>query len=957
MSEYIETNALSFKDIAFYDWIKFDLKFLDIWMYRRPRTGTCWTATILFLAGLPLIALGEGGAPGFGEEESLWPEDDECLICHGRTKLKREESEESVFIDQKILRASIHSKLACVHCHIDLREKDLPHEKKLARPACGSCHYHEEIEKLHRASIHGQLLSDGDKKAPHCQDCHGGHDITPARDPRSVLAKSRIAPLCKKCHQDRSERFHESSLEKGLLVAASCVSCHTAHQTLPRTSENSAIARGNADKTCLKCHVQFEEAHQKVIARDLWEEAAEALPACIDCHHPHEFQGSRQDGVPAENCLQCHGTIDLETVDGRSLFVDAGELSRSRHAGIACSQCHWGSKPAEDRPCATITRKVRCAACHAGIGKDHQESRHGELLAQNDPHAPSCQDCHGSHGILGADDSSSPIHPLRVPILCSRCHRDPQPGEEGAPAARRREDGVQDAVSWYSESIHGRGLLEGGLLVSATCTSCHTAHQVLPGTDLRSSVHPENLPATCGKCHLGIQETFLQSVHSSKITQVDRELPTCGHCHDAHFIGSTDDDGFRLEIMTTCGRCHPEVARTYFYTYHGKVSLLGYARTAKCHDCHGAHDILPAPDHRSHLNKSKIVATCKKCHSGATRNFAGFLPHADPRDPERYPGLFAVFVGMTALLVGTFSVFGLHILLWLPRSAQLRRRYPRMPPHAGEKRYVRFSRLDRLLHILMILSFLFLGLTGLTLKFSHTGWASFLSSLLGGFQSAGTIHRVAALLMIGVFAAHLADVLRKKRRNGFSWREMLSGPNTLLPVRKDSSDFWGTIKWFLGRGERPRYGRWSYWEKFDYLAAFWGIVVIGSTGLLLWFSELFTRFLPGSILNVATIIHSDEALLAVGFIFTIHFFNTHLRPEKFPMDVSIFTGQLSLEEFRRDKPLDYEALEKSGELERRLADPLSPGAVQIARIFAWAALAMGFFMVVWIVYAMLFAEW
>ena len=136
-----------------------------------------------------------------------------------------------------------------------------------------------------------------------------------------------------------------------------------------------------------------------------------------------------------------------------------------------------------------------------------------------------------------------------------------------------------------------------------------------------------------------------------------------------------------------------------------------------------------------------------------------------------------------------------------------------------------------------------------------------------------------------------------------------------------AQEFVQTMKWFLGKGPRPQYGRWTYWEKFDYFAVFWGIFIIGSTGLTLWFPVFFTRFLPGWFINLATIIHSDEALLATGFIFTVHFFNTHLRPEKFPMDVVVFTGQMPLAELRRDKPMEYEDMVRRGELRSHLAEP------------------------------------
>ena len=255
----------------------------------------------------------------------------------------------------------------------------------------------------------------------------------------------------------------------------------------------------------------------------------------------------------------------------------------------------------------------------------------------------------------------------------------------------------------------------------------------------------------------------------------------------------------------------------------------------------------------------------------------------------------------------------------------------------------------------MIVSFMSLALTGMTLKFSYTGWAAFLSRLFGGFESAGYIHRFAAAMMIGLFVTHVVDLISQRRREYSSWRKFLFGPGSMIFNKKDLEDFMGNLKWFLGKGPRPRYGRWTYWEKFDYFAVFWGVFVIGSTGLTLWFPEFFTHFMPGWFLNVATIIHSDEALLAVGFIFTVHFFNTHLRPEKFPMDIVVFTGRMELEEFEEDKPIEYESLVSKGELEKRLVEPYPQVVIRAVRVFGWIALGTGFSIVVWIIYAMLFA--
>ena len=270
--------------------------------------------------------------------------------------------------------------------------------------------------------------------------------------------------------------------------------------------------------------------------------------------------------------------------------------------------------------------------------------------------------------------------------------------------------------------------------------------------------------------------------------------------------------------------------------------------------------------------------------------------------------------------------------------------------------YERFTRLNRALHATMIVSFITLAMTGMSLKFSYTGWAAFLSRLFGGFETAGFIHRSAATIMFTLFVVHLWDLNRqRKEEHSGSILKLIFGPGSLMFNGQDLKDFIATIKWFVGAGPRPRYGRWTYWEKFDYFAVFWGIFVIGSTGLMLWFPELFTRVFPGSFINVATIIHSDEALLATGFIFTVHFFNTHLRPEKFPMDVVVFTGRMPLAEFKRDKPAEYEALVKSGKLEEHMVEAYQPVVIRAIRAFAWTALTIGTVMVLWIIYAMIFA--
>jgi cytochrome b subunit of formate dehydrogenase len=898
-------------------------------------------------------------------------ENPDCFACHGDKSATgtRKGKTVSVYVDEKVFASSAHSSLACIQCHADLEKKDFPHDAPLKKVDCGTCH--SEENKNYQGSFHGVAAKRGDPLAPGCVDCHGKHDIWPVKNPQSNLLPLRIPFLCGKCHREGtpvsrqreipqdnilenfSESIHgEGLLKRGLSVSASCVSCHSAHQILPHTDPRSTIARKNIASTCAKCHAQIELVHRKIIRGELWEKEASVLPACVDCHQPHKVRKVFYDqGMANKDCLICHSKPDLKAAkDGRSLFVDFLELEKSRHgAKVSCSQCHAEVSPSLTRPCASITKKVDCGSCHAAMNEQYQKSTHGMLAAKNDLNAPTCKECHGKHGVAGRREAASPIFPSNIPSLCARCHR------EGAKAAVRIHGPEQQIVSRYTESIHGKGLMKSGLLVTATCTDCHTAHYELPPGDTASSVNPLNLPATCGRCHHGIQEQFVQSIHSKTVSKSDKKLPVCSNCHSAHSIRRADIAGFKLEIMATCGHCHEDISRTYFDTYHGKVTQLGYAKTAKCYDCHGAHDIQPVGDPRSHLSRQNVVQTCQKCHPGATRRFAGYLSHATHHDPAKYPVLFWVFWGMTSLVIGTFFFSGLHTLLWLPRAWQMRKhhREEKFDPH--EKQFQRFTRLNRTLHITLVVSFISLAMTGMTLKFSYTGWAVIISRLFGGFEMAGIWHRFAALLMVGIFITHIYDLLRRKRKEYKTWKALLFGPDTMLPTQRDFFEVVGSIKWFLGLGPRPQYGRWTYWEKFDYFAVFWGVFVIGSTGFMLWFPEFVTRFLPGSLINVATIVHSDEALLAAGFIFTIHFFNTHLRPEKFPMDIVVFTGRMPVEEFKRDKPAEYEALVASGELDKYLVEPYPPIVLRAIRTFGWIALTLGFSMVIWIIYGMLFA--
>lgn len=240
---------------------------------------------------------------------------------------------------------------------------------------------------------------------------------------------------------------------------------------------------------------------------------------------------------------------------------------------------------------------------------------------------------------------------------------------------------------------------------------------------------------------------------------------------------------------------------------------------------------------------------------------------------------------------------------------------------AKHEYYFRHSLFQRLMHGVLMPTFVGLAATGLPLKFSEARWSESIARAMGGFGTILFFHKVLATVLTLQLVIHVIYVVylsAVKRQKGVLW-----GATSMTPQPRDAIEMIQHFRFFFGlTNEHPRFGRYTYWEKFDYMAVFWGMFIIGGSGFLMWFSEFFARFLSGSIFNAALIVHSEEALLAVWFIFTVHIFNSHLRPDKFPMDMVIFTGRETIEELAEARPAEYERLLAEGTLDQQIApDP------------------------------------
>jgi len=258
---------------------------------------------------------------------------------------------------------------------------------------------------------------------------------------------------------------------------------------------------------------------------------------------------------------------------------------------------------------------------------------------------------------------------------------------------------------------------------------------------------------------------------------------------------------------------------------------------------------------------------------------------------------------------------------------------------AKERFFVRFTREQRYMHGVLFSTFLGMAGTGLPLRFSESIWARGLAKGVGGFGAILFFHKLCAVVLTLAFALHLKEVFTRgilHREKGVFW-----GNTSMVANWKDVKDLVGHLRWFVGLGPKPQFERYAYWEKFDYWAVFWGMIVIGFSGYAMWFAPFFAHFLPGWALNAVLVIHSEEGLLAILFIFSIHFVNTHLRPDSFPMDMVVFTGVESEEEFKHKRPLEYERLAREGKLESRLGEAPQSWQVTFSKVIGFTAIFIG----------------
>jgi cytochrome b subunit of formate dehydrogenase len=384
-----------------------------------------------------------------------------CMVCHGNSSLtmKRGGKTVSLFIDGSRMKTSVHGTLECVNCHVGFSPGAIPHVKVIKPVECKACHKIEGFEK----SVHGA--------SAFCKTCHGTHEILSVKDPQSAVSKLRISKTCAQCHEAEFREYRSSVHGEALTVESdmspTCVDCHGAHKIFPINNPQSTIFKTKEADLCLKCHLINPDVRKQATA------SSRFIAGYKTSIHGMALAAGN---LKSATCSDCHGAHDLKKSTDPS--------SRTNKRAIAKT----------------------CSRCHPKIAKAYGESIHGTAVEKGRMDAPTCSNCHGDHLIYSPHDVRARVAPMNVSVqICAACHDSIQLNTRyGLPL---------DQFKSFSDSYHGLALKAGSIKV-ANCASCHGVHNIKPAYDPTSTINPNNLAATCGRCHPGAKQNYARgAVH------------------------------------------------------------------------------------------------------------------------------------------------------------------------------------------------------------------------------------------------------------------------------------------------------------------------------------------------------------------------------------------------------------------------------------------------------------
>lgn len=704
---------------------------------------------------------------------------------------------------------------------------------------------------------------------------------------------------CLDCHENVIKKsVHNEIIE--------CQDCHT------DVKNEEHVDKGAKKVNCGSCHEEYVESMKNDIHRRL---KIKNAPTCTTCHGTHEIiSPEKVNDKSKEYCGKCHtsmsttlaSTYHVKRTSSNVCFEchDQKEIKphliQSVHSGLECADCHnYIAKNLSEHPQnVKVTQKADCYLCHGEIAKEHKESIHGIALSEGIDEAAKCWDCHGSHDILPVKNPKSSVYPTNIAATCAKCHDNPE-------LVKKYNLPIKSPGIQYENSVHGKLVAEGK--TAATCTTCHGVHDIKNRVQPGSKISSFNIPETCNQCHPEIVKDYEQSIHWIRAKQGIREAPVCNDCHTEHSIQAINGnnekivrkDSFGEERKLqekTCMVCHESLritekfgteatTKSYQDSYHGLAVMRGDKKAAMCVDCHSVHKILPKWNPESTVNEKNVTGTCQKCHPNATETFAKSYTHkAQTEKAQKIEDIVAtIYFWLIISIIGAMMLHNLLIYIY-----EVRRKKKRLE---GEISIPRFTKNEVIQHLILLTSFTLLAITGFALKFQDSWWAEFLKYIGLTETIRRNIHRVSAVTMLSLGFYHILYLVFTPRG-----REILKG---LIPKFSDLVDARNNLLYFLHlRKERPIFDSYDYTEKAEYWALIWGTVVMGTSGLILWFPTIVGNWAPTWLIKVSELVHFYEAILATLAIVVWHWFFVIFQPSEYPMSLVWINGKMTLHHYR-----------------------------------------------------------
>ncbi len=460
---------------------------------------------------------------------------EDCMMCHEDEGLTTERYGKtiSMYVNPTVLSRSVHKNLECISCHNDLAGKDFPHDERLKKVNCGSCHagYAEQVKN----DIHFALMKYSCDNRPTCKICHGTHNV---KNPSKIKNKSKefcgkcheknvlsaayhtnkeINQSCKNCHKDKN---YGDELKKSVHENLTCANCHGFVANNMEKHKNGSVKNKTAD--CFVCHPKIAEEHKESIHGVSLEKGIDDAAKCWNCHGSHNIYKVTSDSSSAnpknliKTCGNCHDNQKFAEKHLFSVKNPCELYSVSVHNKLllegdknapSCISCHGvhniKNRVQENSTISSFQVSHTCSKCHKKIADEYEQSIHFIAVKKGIREAPTCNDCHSEHAVQAIDSTSGRASAKKIQDnTCLVCH------ENLILAERYGMEGSN--VSAYKDSYHGLASSFGNNQ-AAMCVDCHGIHKILPAYSEESSINPKNLTNTCKKCHPEATDVFAQS--------------------------------------------------------------------------------------------------------------------------------------------------------------------------------------------------------------------------------------------------------------------------------------------------------------------------------------------------------------------------------------------------------------------------------------------------------------